>query len=617
MAADPTAISRPKPADFIPGYRLEKLVGKGGMGEVHQAVQLSLGRTVAVKLLSAELASDNSFVARFEKEGAALAALRHPSIVSIVDRGKTDATYYLVMEFVDGPSMREVMRSPLLDFGQSLRMMMQICRAIEYAHGRGIIHRDLKPENILFDEQAGGIAKVTDFGLAGFDEKSGQKRNLTQTNVAMGTASYMAPEQQVDAKNADHRADVYSLGVLLYELLTGDVPMGNYDAPSVRKPQLDKRLDAIVARCLRTAPSERYQNVSEMVADLEPLVPAVSMVGTAQASGLRSAINRVRATIRRGMLITEAAVVIASLAVITVSFVRSGVREKRQPAGLELSTDFGAKFPMTQAGRVDRVSQNVTLGDGPDIVSLVALGRRPRLQQGDIVYGPPEDLPSGRTVVDVNVDGDGLVFSAKVETQAVKRSKLEPLLEIFRGPRPDARSAIMLTGDPGRYVALIISGTGDEPRLEWALGSEHRGATIADMSVSPGPQHVELRIDPQTGALSAFIGKDKDQRLLAGNVLSLGPHWKDLFGEVPHAAMGCLEGTCAFHQVMVRGLKAPALAVPPPPVIVEEEHRQPVQVSQAPHSQPQPVKDSGPHARQPPPPQKPVEKKGPPPQKHR
>src|SRR3954471_17448434 len=105
MPSDATAISNPKPADFIPGYRLEKLVGKGGMGEVHQAVQLSLGRTVAVKLLSSELATDNSFVARFEKEGAALATLRHPNIVSIIEKGKTDQTYFLVMEFVDGPSL--------------------------------------------------------------------------------------------------------------------------------------------------------------------------------------------------------------------------------------------------------------------------------------------------------------------------------------------------------------------------------------------------------------------------------------------------------------------------------------------------------------------------------
>ncbi len=577
MPQDPTAISRPKPPDFIPGYRLEKLVGKGGMGEVHQAVQLSLGRTVAVKLLSAELALDESFVARFEKEGAALAALRHPNIVSIVDTGKNQATYYLVMEFVDGPSMREVMRSPLLDVGQSLRMMVQICRAIDYAHGRGVIHRDLKPENILFDEQASGIAKVTNFGLAGFDDKSGQKHNLTQTNVAMGTASYMAPEQQVDAKTADHRADVYSLGVLLYELLTGDVPMGNFDAPSVKKPHLDKRLDAIVAKCLKTSPAERYQGVGEMMIDLEPLVPALSMLGTAQTSGLRRGLNRAKVIGRKVMVAAEVVLVVGAIAIVGTSFIRSGVKEKRLPAGLELTTDTGAKFPMTQAGRDDKDSHSVSLGDGPDTIGVQAYGRKPSLHAGDIVYGAPEDLTAGRTVIDSNIETEGLSFSAKVETQAVKRSRFEPLLEVFRGPRPDARSALMLVGEPGRYVALIISGTGDEPRLEWALGHEHRGATLGTVSLPPGPQDLELRIDPVTGALSALIGKDKDQRLLAGNLLSMGPKWKEEFGnDAPRAAMGCLEGTCAFHEVKLLGLKAPPAPMPPP-----EEERRPLQVSQA------------------------------------
>jgi hypothetical protein len=577
MAADQTAISKPKPADFIPGYRLEKLVGKGGMGEVHQAVQLSLGRTVAVKLLSAELAHDESFVARFEKEGAALAALRHPNIVSIVDKGRNKETYFLVMEFVDGPSMREVMRSPLLDFGQALRMMMQICRAIEYAHGRGVIHRDLKPENILFDEQAGGIAKVTDFGLAGFDEKAGLKHNLTQTNVAMGTASYMAPEQQVDAKNADHRADIYSLGVLLYELLCGDVPMGNFDAPSVRKPQLDRRLDAIVARCLKTSPSERYQKVTELIADLEPLVPALSMVGTAQLSSVGRAIRRVRQTAKTVGRAAEAVLVVSALVVLTASFMRSGVKEKKMPAGYELSTDFGTKFPVPQAGRIDKESHTITLGDGPDQISVVAMGRKATTRAGDIVYGPPDDTPVGRTVIDVTADGEGLSLSAKVETQATKRASMEPVYEVFRGPRPDARSALMLVGETGRYVALIISGTGDDPKLEWALGPDHRGVMSTAIALGPGSQHLELRIDPLTGALSALIGKDRDQRLL-GSVIALGPKWKDLFGDPPKPALGCLEGTCAFHQVVLKGLKL----APPPPVSQKEEDepKKPVQLSQ-------------------------------------
>ncbi|WP_410477969.1 protein kinase domain-containing protein [Myxococcus sp. MxC21-1] len=204
---DPTAISRPRSPDIISGYHLDKLVGSGGMGEVHKATQLSLGRTVAVKLLNPELAKDPSFIARFQKEAAALAALSHPHIVSIVDKGKTDTTYYLVMEFVDGPSLRELIREPQLDVMGALRRMLQICRAIEYAHGRGVIHRDLKPENILLDQQAGGIAKVSDFGLASFleDASPSSRYALTSTHVSMGTLSYMAPEQRVDAKSADAR----------------------------------------------------------------------------------------------------------------------------------------------------------------------------------------------------------------------------------------------------------------------------------------------------------------------------------------------------------------------------------------------------------------------------
>ena len=146
-----TTIRRAPDADAIPGYRLEALVGRGGMGEVHRATQLSLGRTVAVKVLNPELARDATFVARFQKEAAALAALSHPHIVSILDRGQTAGCDYLVMEYVDGPSLRELMRSPRMDTSTLLRTICEVCRAVDYAHRRGVVHRDLKPENILFD----------------------------------------------------------------------------------------------------------------------------------------------------------------------------------------------------------------------------------------------------------------------------------------------------------------------------------------------------------------------------------------------------------------------------------------------------------------------------------
>jgi hypothetical protein len=257
-----------------------------------------------------------------------------------------------------------------------------------------------------------------------------------------------------------------------------------------------------------------------------------------------------------------AILVVCALSIIGAAFMRSGARDKRMPPGIELTTDFGAKFPVPQAGRIDKESHTITLGDGPDQISVVAMGRKAVTRAGDIVYGPPEDASVGRTVIDVTADTEGLSFSARVETQATRRAKLEPVYEIFRGPRSDARSAVMLVGDTGRYVALIISGTGDDPRLEWALGPDHRGAMTTAMSLAPGAQQLELKIDPVTGALSALVGKDKDQRLL-GSAVALGPKWKELFGENPHPALGCLEGTCAFHQLTLRGLRPPAPSTPP------------------------------------------------------
>ncbi len=560
---EPTSVSRARTPDFIPGYRLEKVVGRGGMGEVHEGVQLSLGRQVAVKLLNAELAKDASFVARFEKEGAALAALRHPNIVSIVDKGKTDTTYYLVMEFVDGPSLREQMRNPLFMPGQALKMFEQVCRAIDYAHNRGVIHRDLKPENILFDDQAGGIAKVTDFGLAGLDERAdkGGLRNLTQTHVAMGTAAYMAPEQQVDARTADHRADIYSLGILLYELMVGDTPKGNFDPPSVKKPALDKRLDAIVSRCLRPLPADRYQSVNELLIALEPLVPVSSMIGTSRTSPAQRALRKLRQLGRNVMKVVELTVVVGALAVIGTTMLRGRTAANRLPAGIELTTDSGISVPLNTPGRLDRLAHRVTLGEGPDTISMMALGRKPKLEKGSILYVDDDDLPTGRTVIDAAVSVDGLAFSADVQTQPMSRGPFEGVRKLFFGPRADSRSALLLVGEAGRYVALVVSGTGAEPSLEWMLGGNKRGAMTAPLPAGLLATHLELRVDPTTGDLSALVGTGRDQRPL-GEKLVLGKGWKTLFGEPLRAAVGCLEGSCAFRDVLIEGLKLPQVVVP-------------------------------------------------------
>src|SRR6185295_3814636 len=269
----------------IPGFELTEILGRGGMGEVWKARQISLGRTVAIKLLPPKLAQDAEFVARFEKEATALASLSHPNVIQIIDRGVAGDHYYFVMEFVEGRSLREVMQASRLTPADALKIVAQICRAIDYAHEKHIIHRDLKPENILVD--ARGHVKVADFGLAGFRGHDSEKQHLTATAVAMGTLNYMAPEQRRDAKSVDGRADLYSLGVILYEMLTGELPLGRFKLPSERLAGLDLRVDEIVVKSLEPDPEQRYQRASAIGAALESIIPtsAVGISGLQPAMG--------------------------------------------------------------------------------------------------------------------------------------------------------------------------------------------------------------------------------------------------------------------------------------------------------------------------------------------
>jgi serine/threonine protein kinase len=256
----------------IPGYELEVIIGRGGMGEVWRAKQVSLGREVAVKVLAANLAREADFVKRFEKEAAALAALSHPGIVQIIDRGVADGVPYFVMEFVHGHSLRDLVDAKNLAPAEALKIVVQVAAAIESAHVRGVIHRDVKPENILIDTE--GRVKVADFGLAGI---RGDKFNVTATAMTMGTLNYMAPEQRKDAKAVDARADIYSLGVVLYELLTGDVPVGHFRLPSERVPGLDKRIDAVVLKALASDRTERFPSAAAMAQALEGMLSTISL----------------------------------------------------------------------------------------------------------------------------------------------------------------------------------------------------------------------------------------------------------------------------------------------------------------------------------------------------
>ncbi len=279
----PTA---PHPNDLakqLPQLDIGELIGQGGMGFVYKAKQRHLDRDVALKILHSELQQDPAFAKRFEREAQALAKLNHPNIVTVFDSGHTEAgDYYFVMEYVDGVNLRDVLHGGHLEPEKALAIVPQICEALQYAHEQGIVHRDIKPENILMDSR--GQVKIADFGLAKLLNPSSQNENISHVGQRMGTAHYMAPEQVQDATDVDHRADIYSLGVVFYEMLTGELPIGRFSPPS-KTVKLDGRLDKVVLKTLESRPEQRYQQASDLKTEIEFIVtPRPRRLGKRAAS---------------------------------------------------------------------------------------------------------------------------------------------------------------------------------------------------------------------------------------------------------------------------------------------------------------------------------------------
>ena len=264
--ADASAIPLPDElAPHFPQLEIVKILGRGGMGVVYAARQKSLGRLVALKILAPELEFDEGFAQRFEREAQSLARLNHPHIVTIHDFGRAGPYFYLLMELVEGVNLRQLLRSQRLKPREALAIVPPICEALEYAHDRGIVHCDIKPENLLLDAQ--GRVKIADFGIARLVE---QGSHSAEREVA-GTPGYMAPEQRASPGRVDRRADLYSLGAVLYEMLTGEPPSEPLELPS-RKVLTDVRLDEIIGRALEQDRELRWQSATQMRTEIETFV---------------------------------------------------------------------------------------------------------------------------------------------------------------------------------------------------------------------------------------------------------------------------------------------------------------------------------------------------------
>lgn len=246
----------------FPGYTGFRFIDRGGMGAVYSAMQTSLERRVAVKILPPDLGNDTLFVDGFHREARLLARLQHPHIVAVYDFGRNEAGYlFIVMEYVDGTSLFEIMKHGQLPLQRTLQIIAQVCEALQFAHDHGVIHRDIKPTNILIDGR--DSVRVADFGLAKLMQAESTTTAQTRSALIMGTPVYAAPEQRRLSAEVDHRADVFSVGVTLYEMITGHFPVGVFEPPS-KKAGSPPALDKIVTRALRENPADRYKNATEM-----------------------------------------------------------------------------------------------------------------------------------------------------------------------------------------------------------------------------------------------------------------------------------------------------------------------------------------------------------------
>ena len=559
----------------LPGYELMHLLGRGGMGEVWLARQRSLERLVAVKLLPPRLAKDPEFVTRFEKEATALAALSHPHIIQIIDRGVVGEHYFFVMEYVEGRSLRDVMRE--LTPQEALRIALSVARAIESAHDKDIIHRDLKPENILLD--ARGHAKVADFGLAGI-RRPDSKLQLTATSVAMGTLNYMAPEQRRDAKNVDGRADLFSLGVVLYEALTGELPVGRFRLPSQRVPGLDPRVDAVVERLLENEPDSRYARASEVCEALEALVSTTSrpaMPAQPEGWGLRLKAGWKR--VRSPLAVLGGLVVLGSLGQsllgvkLDVSTLFAAVRDaqgnqgKRPwPANTNANLVLSSSSEQLEGGRVRLVmelnegrleKEEPTLAPGQAELNChagtweVVNGQLSAKQGGsDASGGNGKLVPRAYLSRPYFSSND---FSAEV------RMDLRPLGPEYPAQDPEAQHFGELTYRVKDLQVSVFAIADGEMRLGWRYitpeGKEVTGNSSQDVAdlmedetptPRSGPFLVGLRMKQRKGGVEVegrLNGRRFAHKLLEG-----------LEGRAAKVALGCRNMACTFDDLKVEGL---------------------------------------------------------------
>jgi serine/threonine protein kinase len=527
----------PTPAELAPGFpqfEILAFVGQGGMGAVYKARQKQLERIVALKILPPGTGEEPAFAERFAREAKSMARLNHPGIVTIYDFGliqssaglasepRTDVAtgetarplYYFIMEFVDGVSLRQLMQAGRISPHEALAIVPQICDALQYAHDQGIVHRDIKPENILLDRQ--GRVKVADFGLAklvepeaprraAFSPSDGEKAAsepgdgrtsvLTDAGKVMGTPHYMAPEQVEDPAHVDHRADIYALGVVFYQMLTGELPSRLLEAPS-SKVQIDVRLDRVVLRALESEPDRRYQQVSEVRTAVETIV---------QDSTLEPNWSKPRTHRRASAQPTRGVLVGACLMLLTLCLIGCLHYRASHPAAVDLLQRYPTGLTAGDAEADHARSWQFTEADLFHVSHFsLQVSNDLRLELG------PADLGIGHCA-------DGALWALLIPRQdgTLTRkgaSRTEPVLHVWLRfhPKEIARlfppSTVSLGGTTNRVANLLFIATLKlNPRLGSSFLAFPQGYDGPIKLLIPKPRDMSVDVDLSDGSRQLFM----------------------------------------------------------------------------------------------------------------
>lgn len=477
-------------------YEVLGLLGKGAMGQVYKAVQPSLNRLVAVKVLPSQFLDDEERVERFEREAQAVALLNHPNVVQIIDKDRHEDLLYFVMEYVPGTSLDDLMSRRRLSLPEVFRVAKGICRGLEAAHRQNIVHRDLNPRNVLVSEDL-SVVKLVDFGISRVGEISRQQGTLSTSEVSLGSLHYMAPEQATNMVKADHRADIYSLGVTLYEMLTGRVPVGRFSLPSQINTEVPSDIDPLILRCLEANPDDRYATVTQVLADLDRLEDRLRLGLVNELKGISQQTSRIfvkstgtfRKSKRRTLI--AAAIVLAAAGAGAAWFLMT-----RQPAAVTVTAEApagagvgsfetperpGAAEPETLSDQLDEiVPPPADEPAEPPVRALPEPARRPAAPQ------PAPDEP------DTDLERQDLDVARDKLAAGLNGPALDDL-ERFTGEH--AGSPLL----PEAYL-LMAEAHRAEGRIEQALATYVEiGSRFGDSPQAPAAAFERARLVRETG----------------------------------------------------------------------------------------------------------------------